>query len=239
MQHLLRKNSTVPIKLLDKQIELIVWFHTMWATESCLNAHANNHFFYKGAIMKILSLVSAVLASVATQAAAADPVYFKAPINFAGTGCPAGSIAVTGENSPTLTIMFDKYDAAKPNSKARSGLERAACSFAVPVHVPGGWQVSVMTADWMGFSQGSTELSRRYFFAGQPMPPKNTNPSGNFVERDDLIAGSVTSNCGEDVTMRINSSVMAKSNNSYIALDSLDLVHRKVIFHMTWKQCQK
>ena len=81
--------------------------------------------------------------------ASASPVYFKSPLGFAGTGCPAGSISVNGENTDTLSILFDAYDAG---SDAASGQgRRASCSFAVPIQVPPGYQVSTLTADWQGF----------------------------------------------------------------------------------------
>ncbi|WP_417909164.1 DUF4360 domain-containing protein [Candidatus Electronema sp. PJ] len=187
-----------------------------------------------------ITLASALLAFAATQAAAQQTPYFKAPMDFAGTGCPAGSMTVTGENSPTLTVMFDKYDAAKPLSKARSQMERTSCNFAVPVHVPAGFQVSTLTADWMGYAEGSVELFRRYFFAGTPMPGKTSRPSGNFVERDEKLYGTVTNSpCGRDVQLRINSSVTAKSNPSYIALDTIDLQTKPmVIFKLNWQACR-
>ena len=188
--------------------------------------------------MKKAFLVFAGLALVATQAAASSPVYFKAPINFAGTGCPAGSVAVTGENTDTLSIMFDSYDAANPAKEASSKKRRASCNFAVPVHVPQGFQVSTMTSDWRGYAEGKTELRREYFFAGNIMGPKKTSyPKDDFTERDNLMHATF-SPCGAgDVTLRINSSVKAKKKNSYIAVDTVDLKN-KVVFHMQWRKCR-
>lgn len=186
-----------------------------------------------------ITLASALLAFAATQAIAAETPFFKAPMEVNGTGCSPADITVTGENSSTMTIMFSKYDAAKPLTKAVSKLERSSCNFAVPVHVPAGFQVSVLTADWMGYAEGSVELFRRYFFAGTPLAGKTTKPTGNFVERDEKLYGTLTqSPCGRDVQLRINSSVTAKSNPSYIALDTIDLQTKPmVIFKLNWQQC--
>lgn len=193
--------------------------------------------------MKILSTVIATtvlsFAIGSTASAATDPVYFKAPLNFAGTGCPAGSIAVTGEDTDTLSILFDAYDAGKDSE---TGKRRAACNFAVPVHVPQGYQVSVMTADWQGFAEGKTELRRKYFFAGNPNRPwevsKFNDPNGlNFLERDHRLHRSLSfSECGQDRMIRINSSIRAKRSNAYVAVDTLDL-QNKVKFHLQWKTC--
>lgn len=179
-------------------------------------------------------------ANASTSTNANDPVYFKAPINFAGTGCPAGSIAVTGENTDTLSILFDKYDAGKESA---SGKRRSACSFAVPVHVPQGYQVSVLTADWQGYAEGKAELKRKYFFAGEPNVPTQVNrinsPAGeDFLFQDGRIHESLSvSACGEDKVLRINSSIIAKGSQSYAAVDTADLKNT-VQFQVQWQRCK-
>ncbi|RTZ66844.1 MAG: DUF4360 domain-containing protein [Aquificaceae bacterium] len=195
--------------------------------------------------MKILSTMIATTVlgfALTTSASAGDPVYFKAPINFAGTGCPAGTIAVTGENTDTLTLLFDSYDAARPSSEAASGRRRSSCNFAVPVHVPQGFQASILTVDWRGFVEGKGQLKRQYFFAGNPNAASITNNfnkpnGGDFYKRDGLTHGSVAfSRCGKDKILRINSSVRAKTNGSYIAVDTVDL-HNRVVFQLQWRRC--
>ncbi len=194
--------------------------------------------------MKILPtmIASAILGLGLTSGANAvdnNSVYFKAPLDFAGTGCPAGSTAVAGENTDTLSILFGSYDAGKDSV---SGKKRVACSFAVPVHVPEGMQVSVMKADWQGFVEGKGELRRKYFFAGQPNEPWEVStfnkPAGySFTETDARLHGSLSfSECGEDKVIRINSSIRARGSNSYMAVDTLDL-QNKVVFKLQWRQC--
>ncbi|MCB1619147.1 MAG: DUF4360 domain-containing protein [Thiothrix sp.] len=186
------------------------------------------------------AIAAAVLGFGLNTAAHADSVYFKNPINFAGTGCPANSIAVSGANSATLSILFDQYDAG---NNSITGLNRSACSFAVPVHVPQGMQVSIMTADWQGFAQGRTQLSRKYFFAGAPAQPwlrNNYNSGGgrDFLERDNLIHSTTTwAPCGRDVQLRINSNIRTLGGNSYMAVDTVDLQNR-VVFRVQWRNCR-
>ncbi len=193
--------------------------------------------------MKTLTALTsaAILGLSMTATAVASPVYFKSPISFAGTGCPAGSVSVTGENSPVMSILFDQYDAG---SDAASGQRRrASCSFAVPIHVPQGWQVSTMTADWQVFTEGRGQLKRKYFFAGEPFVPwlvSNFNsPNGHTTtQRDNLIHSTSTwSKCGRDVNLRISSEIRPKGRNSYIAADSVDL-QNKLEFHLQWRQCR-
>ncbi len=179
----------------------------------------------------ILVALTGILFATA-HASSRSPVYFKAPMKFRGTGCPgANSITVSGEDATTMTVVFDQFDAARPKDNAASGNMRSSCSFVVPVHVPQGLQVSTMTADWRGYAEGKTKLHREYFFAGQRGPSKTSKPEGDFTLTDDLMH-AIWSDCkGRDVPMRINSSVQATSNNSYIAIKKM------AILKLKWRKC--
>lgn len=180
----------------------------------------------------VIELLCLVVFSISSVEAAAQ-VYFQTPIQFAGTGCQPDSYVVFGAGTETLSILFSGYDAANPPEKAASKLQRTACSFAVPVHVPSGYQLSVVTADWRGYAAGTTELFREYFFAGKEGVRKSSQPTSDYVERDDDLRYS---SCGEDVLLRINSSVRADSADSYISVDSVDM-QNGVLFHLHWEKC--
>ena len=181
------------------------------------------------------------IALVIGQAFARPPVYFKEPIQFRGTGCPQGSYTVSGNGTDTITILFDRYDAAKPTRNAASGMFRTSCNFVVPVSVPSGYQVSNLTSDWRGYAEGRTKLHREYFFAGQRGPSKTSSPRGDYVETDNLMHAT-WSPCGRGtVPMRINSSIRAQSNPSYISVDTVDLKNKPkvhIIFRLQWRQCR-
>lgn len=196
--------------------------------------------------MKALNAVSAVtllavLVLSGNSNAAPTPVVFKSPIGFAGTGCPAGSISFAGENTDTLSVLFDAYDTGNQSASGQS--RRASCSFAVPIQVPQGYQVSTLTADWQGFAQGSTQLKRKYFFAGQPNQPWltdsfNSGSGKDYLKRDTLLHSTTTwSACGSSVNLRINSNILANTPNSYMAVDTVDLKN-KVEFQLQWRQCR-
>ena len=179
-------------------------------------------------IMSILFIATLSFVNLAVESYA-QTVYFKKPMEFAGTGCGTGSYTFSGDGTDTLSILFSEYDAADPADGAMSGLRHASCSFAVPIHVPSGYQVSVLTSDWRGFAQGSTELFREYFFAGETGGSKTSNPNGNYTERDDGLQYE-SSLCGKDVILRINSSIQATGSGSYIAVDSADLKNSLEIY---------
>ena len=182
--------------------------------------------------MKILTTIiaTAVLGlGLASSVQARPAVYFKNPINFAGTGCKAGSVSVSGANSATLSVLFDAYDAGKDSL---SGLRRSACSFSVPIKVPRGLQISHLTADWEGYVEGRGQLSRKYFLAGRPYNSWKRNTyrkprGGNFTKRDNIYHASFATGCnGGTYNLRINSQIRAMGRNSYAAVDSADLKNR-------------
>ena len=192
--------------------------------------------------MKILTAIAstALLSLSMVSTANASTVSFGSPVGFAGTGCSAGSVSVTGANTDTLSILFDSYDAG---ADSMSGLRRASCNFAVPVKVPQGYQVSVMTADWEGFAEGRTQLRRKYFFAGQPRvrwltSNFNSRHGTDFHKRDTMQHRTLTwAKCGRNVNLRINSNIRARGNSSYMAVDTLDM-QNKVKFHLKWRRCR-
>jgi hypothetical protein len=187
---------------------------------------------------KLSTLIAAtLLALTAAQSTMAAPnnntVFFKAPA-IAGSGCPSGSsdFAITPDGA-TLSILFDNY-IAEPGNKS--------CNIAVPVHVPNGFQVSTMTADFRGFVEGSAELRRSYFFAGDRTRPKKTRlysrDGDDYTVHDDLMTMSESwSACGEDVNMRINSRIRTRGKHSSISVDSLDLTNG-VVFHLQYRRCR-
>lgn len=187
--------------------------------------------------MKTILIPFLTVASVALLLLEANArVTFQEPLEFAGTGCQPHSYTFSGQGTDTLTVLFSAYDAAQPKENAASGMQHTSCSFAVPLRVPAGYQVSTMTADWRGYAEGGTELFREYFFAGELGSRITSTPSGEFVERDNELEYDTFSQCGEDVILRINSSVNAVENESYIALDSIDIQNTLEV-HIRWQRC--
>ena len=182
-------------------------------------------------------VVSTLLALTTAQVSMAAPsnnqVHFKTPA-IGGSGCPAGTThhAITPDGK-TLSVLFDNY-VAEPGNKS--------CNLAIPVHVPNGFQVSTLKADFRGFVEGRAELRRSYFFAGQQGPSKRSRLSSrngrDYLERDNLLLISNSwSRCGEDVNMRINSRIRTKTRNSFISVDSLDL-STGMVFQLQYRRCR-
>lgn len=175
--------------------------------------------------------------AMSTSASAAD-VTFGSPAKFKGTGCPGKStVEVIGENTANLIVLFGQYDAGNGKPSA-SGLGRSACSFAIPINVLRGFQISAVTVDWETYTEGSAQLKRKFFLSGRPWNNWQTTnlSSGNRTVRDNLVHASFATGCkGGRYNMRINSQVSANSG-SYAAVDSVDLNNR-IIFKIKFKKC--
>lgn len=91
-------------------------------------------------------------------------------VAFAGSGCPAGSVAgQLATDLTTLTLLYDSFvSQAGPGIKASE--YRKNCQLNVKLQYPQGWQFSVFKADYRGYAQvpeGDTgTVKSTYYFSG-------------------------------------------------------------------------
>jgi hypothetical protein len=192
------------------------------------------------------TLLSLFMVTSALNGFAADDIRLGTP-GYGGTGCPANTASVTlSPDAKTLSIIFDQYVAEAGYTTGRT-LDRKTCNIAIPVHVPQGYSVSILKFDYRGFvsvPRGENQFNVEYFFAGYTGPKfRKTFTSG--AEQEYLLGNSFAvetlswSRCGEDVNLRINSSLQAKSFNgqtSMITLDSAD-IHAGIVYQLQWRRC--
>jgi len=125
--------------------------------------------------MQLLAALS-LLASVASAApwSAAGPSGHEVQIvgiSFAGSGCPAGSVAgQLSTDQTTLTLLYDSFIAQSgANTKATD--KRKNCQLNVKLRYPSGWQFSVFKATYRGFAdlaRGDTGTCKAtYYFSGE------------------------------------------------------------------------
>src|SRR5690606_12661462 len=99
----------------------------------------------KGTVMKRLALVIAML--LTGSAAYAQDGITLGPPGYGGTGCPGGSVSVTlSPDNTSLSLLFDRYVVEAGGSTGRS-FDRKSCNLAIPVHVPQGLSVSIISID--------------------------------------------------------------------------------------------
>ena len=168
---------------------------------------------------------------------------------YNGSGCPLGTAsAALSPDFTALTILFDNY-AASAGGASRKVMDRKTCSIAVPVNVPQGKSVTLFTIDYRGFNSiprgAYVTFTADYFFAGGIGPQLEKRWDGreenSYILRTELpIEAIVWSECGQEVILRANTSVMARTNRSYdevyTAVDTADIA-AGLIYHLQWKDC--
>ena len=178
----------------------------------------------------------------------ADSVYLGTP-SYGGTGCPANSASVAlSPDSKSLSILFDQYVVESGGTTGRD-LDRKTCNIAVPVHVPQGLSVSVFRVDYRGFNSlpygAYSQFNVEYFFAGARGPSFQKTFNGqlasNYTLSNTLIASAVVwSPCGQDVNLRVNSSMLVRTNaqreQSMATVDSAD-IRAGLIYNLAWRRC--
>lgn len=190
-----------------------------------------------------------IIAALSAVSVMADDIRLEQP-GYGGNGCPQGTAsAVLSPDHKTLSILFDSYQAEAGRTTGRA-IDRKSCNLAIPVHIPQGISIALITADYRGFNSlppgGSSTLSIDYFFAGQRGPTYRKVFSGpenqNYLVSNSLMgSGVVWSPCGQDVNLRVNTSLMAQSNSSmaqtFATVDSAD-IKSGLIYHLQWRTCR-
>lgn len=168
---------------------------------------------------------------------------------YGGSGCPAGTASATvSPDGKALSIIFDDY-IVEAGGETRKRLARKNCSIAIPVHVPQGFSVSIIDVDYRGYNMiprgGKARFSAEYFFAGRRGPKVVKNFRGEmddeYLVRNKLgLNASVWSPCGADVNLRVNSSMMVKTNRkkeeTMATVDSADF-SAAMVYHLKFKRC--
>ncbi len=199
------------------------------------------------AFQRILGL--SVLAVGAQAALAQQDIRLGEPA-YGGNGCPIGTASVTlSPDQKSLSVLFDQYIAEAGASVGKT-LDRKSCNLAIPVHVPQGLSVSILAVDYRGFNslpaRAQSTFNVEYFFAGQRGPAFQRTFMGplesDYLIRNNLIAtAQVWSACGQDVILRTNTSITARTNPSrqdtLATVDSQD-VSAALIYSLQWKRCR-
>jgi hypothetical protein len=183
-----------------------------------------------------------------------DPneLYFLDEITHGGTGCPQGSLsAVVSPDGDAVTVTFDEYVAeVGPDTPP---IVRKFCNINLPLHIPFGWQYSVVELDYRGYLYLDHHVYARqestYYFQGQQNGPTLSSnwygPEARDFAFTDFV-GLETHNwswspCDEQRHLTVKTSMVLNNRYNrhsfgYISTDSIDaeITHR---YGLYWRRC--
>ena len=161
---------------------------------------------------------------------------------YGGSGCPGGSASVSlSPDRTTLRVGFNRYRVAPRGA----GLDRKSCSLAVPIDVPRGKSVSILSVDYRGYTRlprgARSQFNVEYFFAGR----RGASFARTFPGPSDKAYGFSTgglgwSGCGASVTLRSNSSIRVSTNANAQGAKAArpEHVQQSATYHLQWRNCR-
>ncbi|KAF1955096.1 hypothetical protein CC80DRAFT_517280 [Byssothecium circinans] len=174
-------------------------------------------------------------------------------VTYGGTGCPQGTMSTQiSSDRTTMTLIFDSYIASIGPGVAVTE-NRKNCQLNVEVLYPGGFQFSVLSADYRGYAaiQKGVEgtLKSTYYFSGQTDQSSTQyvfkGPvTGDYLKHDEANSTSIVwSPCGSTGMLNINSQVRLTSGTSssaqgLLTTDSTDLKFTQKVY-VQWQACKK
>jgi hypothetical protein len=203
---------------------------------------------------KKLAMVGSAFAMLAASSAFAQaPDYVRVrSINFAGSGCPAGSVATNvSPDRQAFTLLFDSYIAeVGPGISARE--KRKNCVVNVDLDFPQGWSYTIFTVDYRGYldlanGHVGTQQTSYYFQGSSATARLASNIVGpqarDYQIRDTLgVTALVWSPCGAQRSLNMNTEVRIdntrnRNGSSIMTIDSID-GQFKHIYGIQWRRCR-
>ncbi|MDC0255259.1 DUF4360 domain-containing protein [Bacteriovoracales bacterium] len=199
-------------------------------------------------MIKLKMVTAFILLLSFTNIHAEDDIRLGQP-GYGGSGCPSGSASATlSPDQKSLSLIFDEF-VVEAGGDTRRRIARKSCNIAIPVHIPQGLSVSVIQVDYRGYNflprGASAKFSAEYFFAGTQGPKYTRTFRGElddeYIIENSLPVGAVVwSACGADVNLRVNSSMMVRTNRrkseALSTVDSADF-SSGIIYRLAWKEC--
>eukprot|EP01125_Pyxidicula_operculata_P021408 TRINITY_DN8233_c0_g1_i1.p1 TRINITY_DN8233_c0_g1~~TRINITY_DN8233_c0_g1_i1.p1 ORF type:complete len:198 (-),score=10.09 TRINITY_DN8233_c0_g1_i1:18-611(-) len=178
-----------------------------------------------------------------------DPRVYLTSVSAIGTGCPPGSVD-SSLNTDRFTLAFWKFSAS-----VGSGIpvteSRKNCQISVRIHVPSGWQYSIVDVTFRGYVMLDSGLrgtqKSTYYFQGERLSASASSAfngpiSDSYEVSDRLnIQSKVWMPCGTNANLNINAEVRIDNtrNKNGEGLMTTDSVDGKVtqIYQLLWRRC--
>lgn len=199
-------------------------------------------------ILASILLGTLALGSVAANAGDLNDIQLGKP-GHAGSGCPIDTVSATlSPDKKSLSILFDDYLIEAGPSVGKK-IARKNCQLAIPVHVPSGFSVSLMSVDYRGYlflpRRSQAVFTAEYFFAGIRGPRMKKSFRGGMdddyvMSKNLVLVADSWSKCGEDVNLRIATSMrvrnMNRNEDAMATVDSIDM-KSGIIYKLQYRKC--
>lgn len=169
-------------------------------------------------------------------------------ISHGGNGCPQGSADVfLSPDNTEMLVHFHNYEAIAGG--VQSSLARKACNMAIPLHIPEGLSVSLVKVDFYGEvslpKKAEVTFNAETFFVGEKGVKISQTlvgrKSGQVIFPNDLVL-ETWSKCGEDTILRLNTSLLVKSNKrnqEARASINFETLESGVIYQLKTRACSR
>ncbi len=173
-------------------------------------------------------------------------------VSVNGSGCPAGSAAVSvSPDNTAFTVTYSNYLAqVGPNTKPTDF--RKNCQLGIVVHVPQGFTYAIASADYRGFAHlepgASGQERANYYFQGMSQTKTVAHKlagayNDDWQNTDTTDIGALSFEpCGEERNFNINTELRVdagssdRSKTSFMTMDSTDN-SLTTTYHFAWKDC--
>lgn len=185
---------------------------------------------------------------IARQALQGPEGFYIKDITGNGSGCRDGVVSAVTPDRQTFTVYFSDMELAHPPGPT---YQRINCAVGATLHVPRGWQLSIGTINTRGYAHlpvgTSGKQTSTYFFAGRRLSVDGHSTINGYHDKPYVftdtigIASVITSACGEDAILNINTSLDLNTagnptSDAYFNNETIDGTFRKV-FQLGWDQC--
>ena len=181
-------------------------------------------------------------ALLSTGASAMQPSIKIYDINYAGSGCPKGSVSVSmTPNKGAINAVFDRFYASLSK---KQGQQVKRCKLSMSIQVPKNKRVRSRQVRFRGFyelpANAYTKFVRNYRFGSKTKQINKTLQSKGFrVINQREPFNTSWERCGKNVRLQVDSMIELKSrsdSSSQVGIDSFDqLMKRDYRGERGWK----
>lgn len=217
-----------------------------------MNHATNNINVGKLNLWSMLAAAALLTCTATAYAEAPDEVKIKS-ISYAGSGCPAGTVAENlSQDKLAFTLLFDSFIAeAGPGVPVRE--KRKNCQLLVDLEFPQGWTFTIASIDHRGYAALEKKVigthKASYYFQGQgqtgTLSTDLKGPKDQDYHFRDLVGLSsvVYAPCGARRALNINTQVQVdnSANKRASGLMTVDSIDGQVtqIYNLQWKRCRQ